>query len=215
MDINAEQLKELFYQAMATEKAGVLVYEAALKASVHPDLKNELEKYADQTRNHVTIMNKLFETFGLDPNKKTPGFEIVETKGQALVQAIEKALAWGDPKTAQIVAAECVVDIETKDHMNWELLAEASRRLMGEKGKALKDAVDEVEEQEDQHLYHLKGWTRELWIESLGMEAVLPPPEERKNVDTAIAAERAKMSRNRMLQRGGRRRGARKEKEEA
>ena len=40
--------------------------------------------------------------------------------------------------------------------------------------------------------------SRELWIESLGMRAVLPPPEEEKEVKTAIGAARAKMARNEM-----------------
>ena len=47
---------------------------------------------------------------------------------------------------------------------------------------------EEVEDQEDEHLYHTKGWCRELWLESLGLKAVLPPPEERKHVKTAIGA---------------------------
>ena len=43
------------------------------------------------------------------------------------------------------------------------------------------------------------GWTRELWIESLGMPAVIPPPEEEKDVKTAIGAARAKAARKEML----------------
>jgi hypothetical protein len=69
----------------------------------------------------------------------------------------------------------------------------------GEEGKALKEAHDEVEDEEDEHLYHTMGWARELWIESLGMSAVLPPPEEEKEVKTAIGAARAKLARKKML----------------
>jgi hypothetical protein len=43
------------------------------------------------------------------------------------------------------------------------------------------------------------GWARELWIESLGLPAVLPPPEEEKSVKTAIGAARAKLAREQML----------------
>jgi hypothetical protein len=39
------------------------------------------------------------------------------------------------------------------------------------------------------------GWARELWIQSLGMPAVLPPPEEKKKVETAIGAARAEKAR--------------------
>jgi hypothetical protein len=60
--------------------------------------------------------------------------------------------------------------------------------------KVVKDAYEEIEDQEEEHLYHTKGWCRELWIQSLGMKAVLPPPEERQHVKTAIGAARAEQS---------------------
>ena len=108
------------------------------------------------------------------------------------------ALEAGKPDAAQIVAAECVVLAETKDHLNWELIGQLAKKLKGEEAKALKDAHEEVEEEEDEHLYHTTGWSSELWIESLGMPAVLPPPEEKKDVKTAIGAARAKQAREEM-----------------
>ena len=60
-------------------------------------------------------------------------------------------------------------------------------------------ACEEVDEQEDEHIYHSKGWCRELWIQSLGMPAVLPPPEVEKKVKTAIGAARAEKAREEML----------------
>ena len=39
---------------------------------------------------------------------------------------MEIALMAGKPEAAQIVAAECVVQAETKDHMNWQLIGAAS-----------------------------------------------------------------------------------------
>ena len=88
---------------------------------------------------------------------------------------------------------------ETKDHQNWELIGEVAKKLKGDEAKALKTAHKEVEDEEDEHLYHTMGWTRELWIESLGMPAVIPPPEEEKDVKTAIGAARAKAARSEML----------------
>ena len=84
---------------------------------------------------------------------------------------------------------------ETKDHMDWELIGQCAAELKGAEAKALKEAYEELEGQEDVHLYHTKGWCRELWIESLGMAAVLPPPEEMKQVKTAIGAAKAEQSR--------------------
>ena len=79
------------------------------------------------------------------------------------------------------------------------MIGEAAKKAKGEVAKALKEAHEEVENEEDEHLYHTAGWTRELWIESLGMPAVLPPPEEVKDVETAIGAARAKSARTNML----------------
>ena len=111
---------------------------------------------------------------------------------------MQLAQSAGDPAAAQIVAAECVVLAETKDHQNWELIGQLMRKSTGEERKALTAAHEQVEDQEDEHLYHTAGWCRELWIEALGMPAVLPPPEEEKDVKTAIGAARAKQERTRM-----------------
>jgi hypothetical protein len=32
-----------------------------------------------------------------------------------------------------MVAAECVVEAETKDHLNWELIAQVAKKTKGEK----------------------------------------------------------------------------------
>jgi hypothetical protein len=112
---------------------------------------------------------------------------------------MEVALSAGDGTTAQLVAAECVVDAETKDHANWELIGRVAEESSGDMKKALIEAYEQVEEQEDEHLYHTMGWARELWLESLGLPAVLPPPEEQKKVKTAIGASRAEQSREDML----------------
>ena len=88
---------------------------------------------------------------------------------------------------------------ETKDHGNWELLGRVAEKATGDVGRMLRAAHEEVEKDEDHHYYHTKGWCRELWIEALGMPAVLPPPEEEKSVETAIGAARAEQQRDQMM----------------
>lgn len=192
------QVRELLYQALETEIGGVQVYETALRCAKNEDLKNEWEEYLEQTRNHVTIVEDILTKLDLDPNEETPGRKVVRTIGESLVESMELALAEGDPGAAQLAAAEAVVLAETKDHQNWHLIGEVSKKVKGEVAKLLKEAYDEVEHEEDEHYYHTKGWARELWIESLGMQAVLPPPEEVKKVETAIDAARAEKARTQM-----------------
>ena len=194
-----EQLNELLLQALETEMGGVQVYQAALNCVVNEDLKKEWEKYLEQTNRHVEVLRDLCETFGLDPKDETPGRQVVRHLGKSLVKAIEMSMESGEPEAAELVACECVVLAETKDHLNWELLTQCAEKAKGEKARALKEACEDIKEEEDEHLYHSKGWCRELWIASLGMPAVLPPPEEEKEVKTAIGAARAQKARAAML----------------
>jgi len=189
------QVNELLYQALETELGGVKVYQTAIRCTVNEDLRTEWQGYLEETENHVRIVNDIFSQLDLDPAVETTGRGIVRAKGKALIEAMETALAGGDMPNAQLVAAECVVDAEIKDHANWELIGEVAKELSGDRAKVLQEAYEQVEEEEDEHLYHTQGWARELWFESLGMPAVLPPPEEQKKVKTAIGASRAQQSR--------------------
>jgi hypothetical protein len=198
MALNEEQLQELILQSLEHERGGVKIYENAIRCAVNTDLKEEWEEYLDQTRMHEERLVNLCEALGIDPEQPSPGREILRGLGSALVESIQKARSAGSVEAAQLVACECVVLAETKDHLDWELIGKVAEKLTGQLKKVVGDAAEVIEEEEDEHLYHSKGWCRELWIESLGMRAVLPPPEEQKDVKTAIGAARAEQARDTM-----------------
>jgi hypothetical protein len=200
MSANPSQMQELLYQALETEQGGIKVYEAAIECAVNDDLREEWTEYLEQTRQHERTLRETLQAVGLEPDAETPGRRVVRHIGESLVAAIRMSQQGdGPPEAAELVAAECVVFAETKDHMNWELIGRLGMELDGKQAEALKKAYDRVEDQEDQHLYHSKGWTRELWIQSLGLPAVLPPPEEVQKVETAIGAAKAEASREMLL----------------
>ena len=201
-DFNQAQVRELLHQALETERGGIKVYETALQCAVNKDLRKEWEEYLEQTRRHEQILLQVFEQWGLDANERTPGQDVVGLIGESLVRAMEQAKSAGDPVAAELTACECVVLAESKDHLDWELIGMLAGKAKGEMGQALKEAYKQVEDQEDEHLYHTQGWARELWIQGLGLPAVLPPPEEEKEVKTAIGAARAKQERGRMKKAG-------------
>ena len=196
--MNKDQLHELLYQGLETERGGIQVYTTALDCVLNDDLREEWEEYLEQTIRHEQIMTDVLTNLGLDPEAETSGRQVVRSIGESLVNAMQMALSAGPPEAAELVAGECVVHAETKDHLNWELMELAADEADKQTAEILKAAVEEVEEEEDEHLYHSTGWTRELWLQSLGIEAVLPPPEEQKNVTTAIGAARAKNARDAM-----------------
>src|SRR5262245_16774737 len=136
-----KQLNELLLQSLETERGGVQIYQTALQCVVNEELKEEWEKYLDQTKHHVEIVEQLLEQLGFDPEAMTPGREVVQHLGESLVSAMEMALENGGPsEEAQLVACECVVLAETKDHSNWELIGQCAEKAKGEEAKALKAA---------------------------------------------------------------------------
>ena len=193
--MNTAQVRELLLQSLEHERGGVKIYKAAVSAAQRPDLREEWSGYLTQTEQHVQALTEICQAFDLDPYTVTPGTQIVRATGTALLQAIETARAAGNPLAAQLVAAECVVLAETKDHLDWELIGEVSKELRGDQQELVQQAYERIEEEEDEHLYHTQGWCRELWLESLGLPAELPPMEEKRGVTTAAEAQRAKEQR--------------------
>ncbi len=198
-DFNQDQLRELLHQALETERGGIRIYETALQCVVNEDLRREWKHYLEQTRRHEQVLLQVFAQLGLDTESRTPGRESVAMIGNALVEAMTHAQAAGDALGAELTACECVVLAETKDHQNWELIGHVAKHGRAHGTQVLKAAHGEVEQEEDHHLYHSKGWCRELWLEALGFEAVLPPPEEVRKVETAIGAARAQQSREQLM----------------
>ena len=194
--MNPTQVKELLLQALEHERGGVKIYKAAIGNAIRADLREEWTKYLEQTEQHVVALTDVCASFDLDPFTQTPGTQIVKANGAALLNAIEQARASANPAAAQIVAAECVVLAETKDHFDWELLGMVAAALEEPQAERLMEAVEKIEDEEDEHLYHTQGWARELWLESLGLPAELPPAEEKEHVMTAAEAQQAREMRD-------------------
>lgn len=196
--MKTKQVEELVLQSLEHEIGGVNIYTTALTCAVNADLKKEWQNYLEETKKHVTALEGVCKAMGIDAETAIPGRAVVRHVGESLVAAMKMAKEGGDPAAAELVACEVVVLAETKDHADWELLGKCAEHLAGAAAKALKAAYEEIEDQEDEHLYHTKGWCRELWLQSLGLRAVLPPPEERQHVTTAIGAARAEQAAERL-----------------
>jgi hypothetical protein len=186
----------LLYHLLETEMGGVQIYRTALQCAINQDLSAEWAKYLAETERHVVVARAVLIEAGLDPDAETPARLVCRHKAEGLVKAMLEALGGPNPADAQLTAAECVIDAETKDHMNWELVTTLAKKTSGRLADVLRAASEEVEDQEDRHLYHTMGSARELWIEAVGLPAVLPPPEEKLQVQSAIGQARAKQSRD-------------------
>lgn len=175
-----QQLHELLYQSLESEIGGIRIYQTALSCAQNESLKDEWEEYLEQTRTHERVLLQVFEKLDLNPDTFTPGREVVAHIGASLVSAMEMAKEKSGAAAAQLVAGACVVLAETKEHQHWDLIGHLARHGQGEETAALSTAFESVPRKEDDHLYHTKRFMHELWVESLGLEAVLPRADQAK-----------------------------------
>ena len=56
--MDTKQFSELILQSLEHELGGLLVYETALKCVVNDDLREEWEKYLEETRSHVEALRR-------------------------------------------------------------------------------------------------------------------------------------------------------------
>ena len=180
---NKQQLNELLYQAIETKRGGIKIYEMALRCALNKDLKDEWEEHLTQTLDHQQELLGVLNDLGLNPETRSPGRDVVAHIDDALVDAIKLAQKEGTGEAAQLVAGECVVLAETKDYQNLELIEHLAKHDQGRIVNVLKATFDSVEREEQDRLYHTKGFLRELWIDSFGLPAILPPPEKVKKLD--------------------------------
>ena len=142
------RLKELVLQALEHERCGLQVYETAVNCAQNPDLREEWQKYMSETQNHADVLERLCAQLGFDAEEETPGRQVVRHLGDALLGAMELAKAAGDPVAAELVACECVVLAETKDHLNWTLLGTCAVGAEGLNRSALQRLVPRALDQE-------------------------------------------------------------------
>jgi hypothetical protein len=184
----SEQMKRLLWQTLEHERGSVDIYQTALKCAQRDDLKDEWTRCLAHIRHHELILTEACRKLSIHPELMTAGREATKYLGESLISAMEMVHESGEPHEAELMACECVALSETTSHSNWQLIEKCAHTSTGEQKQVLLAAVGEVKDEVDEHYYHARGWERELWLHSLGIEAVLPPPEEREHVISPIRA---------------------------
>lgn len=193
--MNQAQVENFLCEALETEIWGVHIYGHAIECAQNPALRAEWQMYRDQTRRHEQVLRDVCSRMRINPVKESPGRQAVRALGEALVRTMEIARESGELRKAQVIAAEAVLHAETKDHMNWQLIGLIAKEAPEPMAAVLREAYDEIEDQEDEHFFHTRGWVRELAADTLGIKTVLPPPEEKMDVKSAMGAATAEAAR--------------------
>lgn len=76
----------------------------------------------------MRVLTDVLNALKIDRYQDTPGRQVVRYLGSSLVQAMQMALTSSSEEAAELVACECVVLAETKDHLDWELIGKCAKK---------------------------------------------------------------------------------------
>ncbi len=192
-------VQELLRQALETEIGLAQLYQAALSCAIEPGVRHEWEFDFRHVLRRQDVLRAVLRSLEIDPLEQSPGRLAAAEIGKSLVNVIELTRRTAPPAAAQIVAADCVLTGQAKGMLNWELIGLAADRLEGDVARVLREAHDEVEADEDRHHDRSVGWAREMWLDWMGFDAVLPPPEALDVGATGAGAPKAERARRKMI----------------
>jgi len=147
---------------LAHERAGASLYRVAAEHSDNPMLVGKYEEFRRETDEHIAIYEQLISKLGGDPHYVSPAARITEQLGAKLLEAPVLLAGSLDLVTLETTFLEAVVIAEHKCHDNWQLLARLGDSLPdGRERDAIRDAVAQVEPQEDEHI----RWAADTWFQ--------------------------------------------------
>lgn len=176
---------DFLLQVLETELWSPRVYEAAIACACDADLRGQWAKHREESEQHALILAELMRGLRLEAHLVTPACALVRRANDALVAAITTAQATLDAGAAQIVAAERVASLAAHCNLNWELIGDLGKKTRTDYAHTLRKAYEQVVEQKNAHLYHARGWMRDLWIRRLGMSSIATPVATASNSSRA------------------------------
>jgi len=149
--MQTEIVMDKLSEFLMVEQGGLELYRVAASRSKTPEVRARYEEFGRQTAHHREVLVKLIEQLGGDPDYVSPTARLAQYKASKLLGSSLQVDGLSDEEM-EANDLENVLLAETKDHSNWQLLQQLAQQASGEMQPALQAAVDEVEEQEDEHL---------------------------------------------------------------
>jgi len=156
---------------LMVEQGGLQLYRVAAARCTLPTLKERYEEFGQQTARHREVYVQLIQALGGDPNYVSPMARLAQVKATKL---IESTMIVDGLASEEVMAndLENVLLAETKCHLDWELMSQLAEQATDAKLKqAVQKAVQEVEDQEDQHV----EWARQT-LSQMALQMVLEGP---------------------------------------
>ena len=158
--LNGPFMADLLSSFLMHEQCGLHLYRTAISMTNNPMLKNRYEEFGAETEEHIRIFEELIAACGGQPGYVSPTARMTEALDSKIHEAAILLPDGADEATIELAILEAVVLAETKCHSDWSLIQKLTPELPeGVARNAFQSAVDQVEEQEDEHI----RWARETW----------------------------------------------------
>ncbi len=158
--LNAPFLADLLSSFLAHEQCGYHLYLVATGVTRDARLRERYEHFGRETENHIRILEELITRLGGNPGYVSPAARLVEATGAKLLEVPGLLNGTAHEATVELTVLEAVVLAETKDHADWRMLQSLTDDMPeGEVREAFRAAVDQVEQEEDEHL----TWATTTW----------------------------------------------------
>jgi len=142
------------------EQCGLHLYRTAINMTTDEELRAKYREFGAETEEHIRIFEELIVACGGQPGYVSPTARLTEALDTKMHEAALLLPDGADQQTLELAILETVVLAESKCHSNWTLIQKTTEQLPeGQSRTAFQNAVDQVEDQEDEHI----RWSRETW----------------------------------------------------
>jgi hypothetical protein len=179
----------------------VYAYQTAIRCAALAELGEWWRAQLGRAQARAGLLRNLCVELELNPDLESATQKIVRYRAQTTVLTMELSQKFATKDAAQIVAAECIGELESKVQLNWQLLRESVHHASGQLRAVLERACREYLEY-DEYFRTAVNWPKELSLQALGLpsEAAGPPsaltPSQRPRASfvTEIRREEARAS---------------------
>jgi rubrerythrin len=169
--LNGAFIADLLSGMLTHERCGRHLYRTVETRTNNPMLKSKYKEFGAETERHAEILEQLIAQTGGNPNYVSPQARAVQGMDTKLVESTFMLGGSLDMMTTEMAMLDAVFVAESVDHANWSTLSRLVDELpAGPIQDAFRQAVGEVEPQEDEHL----SWAKETKAKMVSLQARSP-----------------------------------------
>ena len=186
--LNGRFVADLLSSFLVHEQTGLHLYRTVAGLTFDEALRTRYQEFGAETEEHIGIFEELIARLGGDPGYVSPAARLVEATGAKIAEAAVLLPDGALQEDRELAMLEAVVLAETKCHSDWSFIQQLTEVLPdGSVKEAFRWAVDQVEDQEDEHIRWTRtAWTNQVMARATGGQLPVPGSESEQSSEPAV-----------------------------